>query len=257
MFLSSKAVRPKNDRKDIIEVAVKTKPDSLIESKKEIGFEIADKSNVSIDSCYVNPIESESKEKLGYATEMDITSKDITSQEVVVRPVIHYAGYTLRADNIAFNNDMPIQPMVFTMSDGITMALSGMPYTGEAANDSILYKAGPHIPIPIYDKDFGKKKTVQTVFIGNNEKEWLLGTWKGKTDKGYVEYTFRDDNSGNKKAESESREFIYYTNYPQSGKLTLYLEDDSAIVFIVNNITETTLNCTDAETNERITLTKQ
>ena len=84
-----------------------------------------------------------------------------------------------------------------------------------------------------------------------------IGTWKGKTDKGYVEYTFRDDNSGNKKAESESREFIYYTNYPQSGKLTLYLEDDSAIVFIVNNITETTLNCTDADTNERITLTKQ
>ena len=72
-----------------------------------------------------------------------------------------------------------------------------------------------------------------------------------------MEYTFRDDNSGNQKAESESREFIYYTNYPQSGKLTLYLEDDSAIVFIVNNITETTLNCTDAETNERITLTKQ
>lgn len=257
LFMYSKAVRPKSNKKDIIEVAVKTKPDSLIESKKEIGFEIADKNNVSIDSCYVNPIESENKEKMCYATEMDITSKDIKSQEVVVRPVIHYADYTLRADNIAFNNDMPIQPMVFTMSNGITMALSGMPYTGEASNDCILYKAGPYIPIPIYDKDFGKKKSVQTIFIGNDENEWLLGTWKGKADEDYVEYTFRDDNSGNRKAESESCEFTYYTNYPQSGKLTLYLEDDSAIVFIVNNITETTLNCTDAETNEKITLTKQ
>lgn len=145
-------------------MAVKIKSDSLMEIPKEIGFEIADKSNASVDSCYVNPIDSQDQEKLCYATEMDITSKNIISKEVDIRPIVHYAGYTLKADNIAFNNDMPIQPMVFTMSNGITMALSGIPYSGEASNDSILYKAGPHIPTPIYDKDFGKKQFVQTVF---------------------------------------------------------------------------------------------
>lgn len=257
LFLSSKAVRLKTNKKDIVEVAVKFKPDSLIETQKEIGFEIADKSNVSIDSCYVKPIESQDKEKMCYATEMDITSKNIISKEVDIRPIIHYAGYTLKADNIAFNNDMPIQPMTFTVTNGITMALSGMPYSGESSNDSIQYKAGPHIQIPIYDKDYGKKKTGPTIFIGNNENDWLLGTWKGKTDDGYVEYMFRDDNSGTQKANTKSCEFTYYTNYPQSGKLTLYYDGDSAMVFIVNNITETILNCTNAETNETIILTKQ
>ena len=257
LFLSSKAVRPKTNKKDIVEVAVKINPDSLVETQKEIGFEIADKSNVSIDSCYVNPTESQDKEKLCYATEMDITSKNIIYKEVDIRPIIHYAGYTLRADNIPFNNDMPIQPMAFTMSNGIIMALSGMPYSGETSNDSILYKAGPYIPIPIYDKDYGKKTAVPTIFIGNNENDLLLGIWKGKTNDGCVEYIFRDDNSGMLKANAKSFEFTYYTNYPQSGKLTLYYDDDSAMVFIVNNITETTLNCTNTETNETIIFTKQ
>ena len=257
LFLSSKAVRPKTNKKDIVEVAIKINPDSLVETQKEMGFEIADKNNVSIDSCYAKPIESQRKEKMCYAAEMDITSKNIVSKEVDIRPIIHYAGYTLRADNIPFNNDMPIQPMAFTMSNGITMALSGMPYSGETSNDSILYKAGPYIPIPIYDKDYGKKRAVPTIFIGNNENDLLLGTWKGKTNDGYVEYIFRDDNSGTLKANAKSFEFTYYTNYPQSGKLTLYYDDDSAIVFIVNNITETTLNCTNAETNETIIFIKQ
>ena len=188
---------------------------------------------------------------------MDITSKNIIYKEVDIRPIIHYAGYTLRADNIPFNNDMPIQPMAFTMSNGIIMALSGMPYSGETSNDSILYKAGPYIPIPIYDKDYGKKTAVPTIFIGNNENDLLLGIWKGKTNDGCVEYIFRDDNSGMLKANAKSFEFTYYTNYPQSGKLTLYYDDDSAMVFIVNNITETTLNCTNTETNETIIFTKQ
>ena len=152
---------------------------------------------------------------------------------------------------------MPIQPMVFTMSNGITMALSGIPYSGEASNDSILYKAGPHIPTPIYDKDFGKKQFVQTVFIGNNENNWLLGTWKDNIDEQQSTYTFCDDNSGTLNVNSVSHEFTYYTNYPQSGKLTLYLDNDTAQIFIVNSITKTTLKCMDAETNETITLTKQ
>lgn len=257
LFLYSKAVRPKTLKKDIVEVAVKIKPDSLMEIPKEIGFEIADKSNISVDSCYVNPIDSKDQEKLCYATEMDITSKNIISKEVDIRPIVHYAGYTLKADNIAFNNDMPIQPMVFTMSNGITMALSGIPYSGEASDDSILYKAGPHIPTPIYDKDFGNKQFVQTFFIGNNENNWLLGTWKGIIDEQQATYTFRDDNSGTLNANYVSHEFTYYTNYPQSGKHTLYLDNDTAQIFIVNSITETTLKCMDAETNETITLTKQ
>lgn len=257
LFLYSKAVRPKTLKKDIVEVAVKIKSDSLMEIPKEIGFEIADKSYASVDSCYVNPIDSQDQEKLCYATEMDITSKNIISKEVDIRPIVHYAGYTLKADNIAFNNDMPIQPMVFTMSNGITMVLSGIPYSGEASNDSILYKAGPHIPTPIYDKDFGKKQFVQTVFIGNNENNWLLGTWKDNIDEQQATYTFCDDNSGTLNVNSVSHEFTYYTNYPQSGKLTLYLDNDTAQIFIVNSITKTTLKCMDAETNETITLTKQ
>lgn len=256
--LYSKAVRPKLSNKDVVEIALKIKPDSLMEDRGELGFKITDANKNCVDSCYIKSGESHDNNKLCYSTEVDITSKTVAGKKIDIRPVVHYAGYTLWGDTIPINSRMPIQPMVFALCNGTTMVLSGMPYSGETSKADILYKAGPKIPIPIYDKDFGKTHSSSAFnYIGSDEEEWLLGQWEGNESYSQVTYIFCEDNSGTFKNSSGTYRFDYYTNYPQSGKLTLFFDFGSSVVLNLNSITDRKMNYMRQDSKQSVILTKK
>lgn len=148
--------------------------------------------------------------------------------------------------------------MVFALCNGTTMVLSGMPYSGETAKADILYKAGPQIPIPVYDKDFGKTHSSSAFnYIGRDEEEWLLGQWEGNESYSQVTYIFCEDNSGTFKNSSGTYRFDYYTNYPQSGKLTLFFDVGSSVVLNLNSITDRKMNYMRQDSKQSVILTKK
>ena len=128
---------------------------------KETGFEIVDPKGEVVDSVFVGVIakEPENVEKpQTFDSEMKMEKgvKQSDMEDYTMRPVFHYAGYTVSAAPVGIRKDVLIQPYTSSQSvSGITVISSG-PFIGSTTIGETLYQQGTYMPIPLKDNLFRK-----------------------------------------------------------------------------------------------------
>ena len=210
----------------------------------ETGFEIVNPKGEVVDSVYVGTIEAEPKESKAqtFKTEFILppTIKMENLEGYTIRPVFHYAGYTVSAEPVGISKDVNLQPYTSQQSNGAMTFISSGPFLGSAVKDSTLYMVGMYLPVPpknsIYKQ--GKESTIEVSLpIDENQSSLLCGTWRGIVNNIEVVLTFNDDGTG----EYLGTPFRYYLNEPQSGEIMLIFTDGLPMLFRVVSLTETEL----------------
>ncbi|MDO5447133.1 MAG: hypothetical protein Q4F34_05085 [Prevotellaceae bacterium] len=252
-FKQTKAVKKKSETTPSAQaVGAVTKTETDLEHSLEVGFQVVDNNGNVIDSVFVDSLDAHCAGLKGIKSEIDM--KDVAdTQELQLRPVFHYAGYTIPYASVRVKDDIQIQPMVFGMTRQGTRILSGYPFTGSVIAGSTLYTAGP----------FQQMYKPDTLFVGKDERQYnatvlsgiydIVGTWKGSGNGKDYTLIFNEDES----VIYNGIEGKYKANYPQMGEITLILNDDSTIVFSVKSINNTTLVLIDKKQKITITLNKQ
>lgn len=224
----------------------------------ETGFEIVNPAGEVIDSIFVGTIKAEPEDTTKaqiFNTEM-VLPTDIKQEQLegyTMRPIFHYAGYTVSAAPIGIRKDVLLQPYTSTQSNGAMTFISSGPFLGSAVKDSTYYQVGAWMPVPlknnIYQQD--KEPTIIISYpISDDECALLIGEWKGIMSEEEITLTFAEDGSG----QLGQRTFIYEQNTPQSGELLLTFDDDECMVFKILSISETELKLLDKYDKEKRTI---
>jgi len=218
-------------------------------SDVEIGFDIIDEQGEVIDSIFVGTIEAEPEDTTVAQTfDAEITLPSTIKQEnlenYTMRPIFHYAGYTISAAPVGISKDVLLQPYSSTQSNGAMTFISSGPFIGSAVKDSTLYQVGMYLPVPLKNNIYrqGKDKKINlSIPIDDNHGNLLIGTWTGKVNDTDVTLTFTEDGTG----EYNNRGFVYSMNEPQSGELLLEFENKETMILRVLSVTETELKLKD------------
>lgn len=223
-FKESRAVRIDQPEKAFLSVSTKT--ETPLVRDLESGFEIVNTSEEVIDSVFVEqPILANTIETQGMTAEIPLPELAQEEKELYMRPVFHYAGYTIRAQQSPVLNDSHLQPVTAYLSNGVTSFISGWPYIGTATVDSTLYNIGAYLPIHIVDTVFTRPTPpVIGVYLDAAQQDLLQGTWEGIVNGTLRRYTFSEDFCGSLTTEGETTEmhdFSYALNTPQSGDIRL------------------------------------
>ena len=224
-FKASRAVRVEQPQEKILSLSTKTETPLIREL--EAGFEIVDAHEETIDSVFVEqPILANQNEPQGITAEIPFSAPESTeSEEVYMRPVFHYAGHTIRAQQVPVLHDSHLQPVTAYLSNGANSFISGWPYIGSATVDSTLYHIGAYLPVHLVDTVFTRPAPLATgVYLDAAQENLLLGTWEGEVDGDVLRYTFSDEAHGSFTAESKAgttTAFSYTLNTPQSGDIRL------------------------------------
>ena len=201
------------------------KTDNEILHPVETGFEIIDLSGNVLDSVYVGFVESKN-EVQGFHTRIPFSS-DYSTNHYKVRPIFKYAGYTISAAPARINSGYLLQPIIFAAANSRTNVVSGYPFLHERITNQTYYKSGPYLPIVIKDDVFNDY--VGDYFAGyitEEKSNLLLGKWKGEKENGEeVEFTFNEENKGTYRINSETNDFTYTLNEPQSGDIAIDFEE--------------------------------
>lgn len=129
----------------------------------ETGFEVVDPDGEVVDSVFVGVIAMEPEdveEPQTFDSEMKMPNgiKQSDMENYTMRPVFHYAGYTVSAAPVGVKKDVLIQPYTSSQSvSGITVISSG-PFIGSTTIGETLYQQGTYMPVPIKDNIFRKKQ---------------------------------------------------------------------------------------------------
>ncbi len=206
------------------EVEVATKSDNEILTNVETGFQVADMNNTVVDSIFTDSIYAGQMKMQGVVDTLPLSIPAEEIKKMRVRPVFHYAGYTIPADFTSISSDPNIQPIVFGLSNGSTTVTSGLPYTGYAKTKETTYLVGAHISIPQEDSVFNTKPDIFQGSYIDTEQHELTGSWVGQEDEQDVTYTFNEDGTGTLLISGQSIVFTYHINYPQSGCISLYFD---------------------------------
>ncbi len=255
-FFQTRAVQDITKDKEGISVA--TKSDNIIPCTLETGFELVDENDNVLDSVFTAEIVADSAEVQGVSESFDLASIPKEHGELRVRPVFHYAGYTIPAEFANVICDANIQPVVFNLSNGHTRIVSGAPYIGYAKDETTTYIAGPYIPIHVTDTVFNTKPNIfQGSYIETEQYE-LFGTWKGSEAGKEVSYTFNEDYSGTFINEAQTLTFKYEVNSPQSGQISIHFDEDKGSkTLYVTYINDTTIRYRTAPESETFVMEKQ
>lgn len=228
-------------KKDNVSVAVKSKNE--IAHKVETGFQIVEsiENPIPIDSFFVKDIEVKPEgEVQGVAAEIVIPESVAESNSVVLRPVFHYAGYTIPHVTVTAMTDPNIQPVLFTMTNGNSTVVSGVPFADNVTVDSTLYIIGPYISIPHNDTVFHKVSPyigISDGYVYYEDAQTLVGTWKGQIDGDDIMLTFAaGDSCDYRFADTSISNATYHINEPQSGSI-LIESTDKTIVLDIQSIT--------------------
>lgn len=247
MFTQTRAVSvPEKERQT---VTMATKSGNNILQDVQTGFRIETEQGDVVDSIFVDTIASGTETVQGVSAEIDITGKVAPEarKTLVVRPVFHYAGYTVAARHATLMSDMMLQPMVFGQTNGAVTYLSGIPFSGSTVKDSTLYMAGPYLPVAVRDTVFNKPAPIGSgIFIDDVLEARLIGTWSGTEAGANVTYVFNADGTGRMTGTSSAPSptpFSYVLNSPQSGRILLQPDGDGGKtkVLSVVNISESVL----------------
>lgn len=215
----------------------------------ETGFEIVDPQGEVVDSAFVDTIKAEPEDMTvaqTFDTEIILppTIKQENLENYTMRPIFHYAGYTISAAPVSISKDVLLQPYSSTQSNGAMTFISSGPFIGSAVKDSTLYQVGMYLPVPLKNNIYrqGKDKKINlSIPIDDNHGNLLIGTWTGKVNDTDVTLTFTEDGTG----EYNNRGFVYSMNEPQSGELLLEFENKETMILRVLSVTETELKLKD------------
>lgn len=216
----------------------------------ETGFEIVDSSGEIVDSLFVGTILAESEDidkEQTFDAEMVLPStiRQEQLEGYTMRPIFHYAGYTISAPPVSVKKDVLLQPYTTIQSNGAMALISSGPFLGTAIQDSTLYTMGSYLPVPpkrrkIYDT----YKPIEIGQIITTEKAGqLIGTWSGKMDDEDVILVFEEEGTGSMSKEGRNpRTFTYESNTPQTGDLFIAFDDEfEDILWRVISISESQL----------------
>ena len=226
----------------------------------ETGFEIVDPQGEVVDSVFVGTILAEPEDTTvaqTFDTEMVLPStiKRDNLDGYTMRPVFHYAGYTISAAPVGIKKDVLLQLYTSAQSNGAMTFVSIGPFIGETTVDSTNYRMGTFLPVPL-KKNIYRKREELSFNIGNyisdEQSSWIVGAWQGETDGQPLSVAFNDDGTG----EWQEQPFNYTLNLPQSGELLLTSADGQQRVFRVESITENMLTLTDKRSHTSIRLSR-
>ncbi len=255
-FFQTRAVQDITKEKE--EISVATKSDNIIPCTLETGFELVDENDNVLDSVFTAEIVAESAEVQGVSESFDLASIPQEHGELRVRPVFHYAGYTIPAEFANVISDANIQPVVFSLSNGPTRIVSGAPYIGYEKGETTTYIAGPYIPIHVSDTVFNTKPGIFHGSYIDTEQHELFGTWKGTEAGTEVSYTFNEDNCGSFANGAQTIAFQYEVNSPQSGQINIYFDEDKGSkTLYVTQFNATTIKYRTAIDSEVYVIEKQ
>lgn len=221
----------------------------------ETGFVLADSLGNVVDSIFVGKIASEKEmediEKVEnvqtFSTffELPPSIKQKDMDGYTMRPVFHYAGYTISAAPVDIKNDVLIQPYTAKMCNGAMTFISSGPFLGSAEKDSTLYQVGAYLPVPL-KKNVYKKNGFTIIKMGKHidsgGANYMVGTWQGMIGEKEVTLILKSDFTG---SYDTSRTFKYELNTPQSGDLQLTFDNGETSLFRVLSITENELKIED------------
>lgn len=232
-------------KKDNVSVAVKSKNE--IAHKVETGFQVlTERPNtthelVPIEEVFVKDIEVAEEDSIqGVGTIMVLpeTMPDVDS--IFVRPVFHYAGYTIPHATITAMTDPNIQPVIFSMANGSATVVSGVPFADNTIVDNTLYNIGPYISIPHNDTVFHKISPYVGIgegYLYYEDAQNLVGTWEGQIDRDDIRLTFAaDDSCDCRFGDTSMSNAKCHINEPQSGCI-LIESTDKTIILDIQSIT--------------------
>lgn len=244
-------------QKDSVEVSTATKSKNEIIRDLETGFEVVNAQGNVLDSMFVDTIKANTTSAQGVETTFVFSTNNVKpTEQLVLRPVFHYAGVTVRAADVAVMSDMQIQPMVFGQSNGAVTYLSGVPFSGSAVGNGTFYMAGPYLPIPVNDTVFAKKKVISTgIFLG--EENDITGTWIGNEYGVDVTYSFNADGTGYFADDNGQKAFTYTKDNPQAGNVTMIFDAGGTKTIRVTFYSQNSMSCVVPPATEKFTLNKQ
>jgi len=246
------------------EVTVSTKVGNEIIKEVEMGFELVDENDNVIDSLFVDDlIQPDTTMVQGFDASFELPKRtDPDALPLRVRPIFHYAGYTIRHQDTNVLHDSHLMPITAYGTNGVTTFISGASVVGTAKSDSVVYNVGNYLPVPVFDPVFppvwDEPKTPGK-HINEEAEENLFGTWRGEIDGDIVELTFNDDDAhtGTYLIDGHNHTFTYDLNTPQSGDVRLLLDDETTVIFTIVSVNDTTLMIHKKGKQELYTLNKQ
>lgn len=231
------------------EVSVSVKSKNEIAYDVETGFQIVESPShpIPLDSVFVKDIkEGKNGVVQGVNAIFDIQKGKVGDEGVFVRPVFHYAGYTIPYAIIDASQNPNIQPAIFWANDVDATVVSGTPIVDNVVVDKTLYIIGPYIMVPANDPVFHDESpfvcTIRSIGFVNNENQIsLMGMWDGECDGESISILFSENGLCNFACNDYSfTDVAYRVNYPQSGCILIDTEDES-IVFDILSLTKSTL----------------
>ena len=216
----------------------------------ETGFEIINGQGEVVDSVFAGMIKTEPEDTTVAQTfDAEIPLPSTIKQEdldnYTMRPIFHYAGYTVSAAPVDIKNDVLIQPYTAKMCNGAMTLISSGPFLGSAEKDSTLYQVGAYLPVPLKNNVY--KKNGFTIIkmgkhIDSGGANYMVGTWQGMIGEKEVTLILKSDFTG---SYDTSRTFKYELNTPQSGDLQLTFDNGETSLFRVLSVTENELKMED------------
>ena len=239
-----------------IDVSMASAVEEPTPTELETGFEIVDPKGTIVDSLFVGTIVSEQEESAKvqtFDTEMTLPTsiKREQLEGYTMRPIFHYAGYTVSAAPVDVRKDVLMQPYTSTQSNGAMTFISSGPFIGSAKKDSTLYQVGMYLPVPLKDNVYRQDEAVAvSQMIDDYHASLLIGTWQGKIGDEDVTLVFEEDNTG----KYNEQPFDYLINEPQSGTLLLRFENNENKLFRVLSLSENELKLMDKRDKSRVVL---
>ena len=233
--------RKKEDKAD---VSISTTTETPIEYPVETGFQVIDvNQDMIVDSLFVGEIKSYIETVQGVVADVEINDPIIAKDSLIVRPVFHYAGYTIPYKPVSVSDNVPIQPVISFGNTSSVIYASGTPIVGTYRNDSTTYHVGPYVPVGY------KKNNVFSTFStyiygksnGNNSPSYnltendLIGTWSSNNSTKTLSLTFNDDKTGVlTEADVISQNFTYELNTPSKQYVSLITPNETIVIKIVS-----------------------
>lgn len=250
------------DTQEKTEVTVATAVAEPTLTPIETGFEIVNSEGEVVDSVFAGIIKSQKEVEVReqFFDSEFVVPDSIKFEELdsfTVRPIFHYAGYTVSAAPVDIIKDPDMQQYTSYQSNGAMAFISSGPFLNIVSQDSTIYTLGSYLPVPpkkrLTDKPFIPidAGTIITVEKG----ETLVGTWAGEMDGEQLTLTFEEDGTGSLTPEGESpRPFNYELNAPQTGEILIRFEDGADLILHVQALNSSTLKVVDKRDDSRTTI---
>lgn len=247
------------DTQEKTEVTVATAVAEPTLTPIETGFEIVNSEGEVVDSVFAGIIKSQKEVEVReqFFDSEFVVPDSIKFEELdsfTVRPIFHYAGYTVSAAPVDIIKDPDMQQYTSYQSNGAMAFISSGPFLNIVSQDSTIYTLGSYLPVPpkkrLTDKPFIPIDAGTTITVEKGET--LVGTWAGEMDGEQLTLTFEEDGTGSLTPEGESpRPFDYELNAPQTGEILIRFEDGADLILQVQSLNDTTLKVMDKRDDSR------